>query len=74
MRESLLGSALAAAGADERGYLSHHQLLTDPKQALAENVDSFPLEEVADDLVGRHPCHSVIVVLPFVDPWLDRRV
>jgi hypothetical protein len=74
VRESLVGRALAAAGPDELGDLGLHRLLADPEQALAQVVDAFPLEEVADDLVGRHPCHLGHRGAPFVDPWRDRRV
>jgi hypothetical protein len=74
VRESLLGCALTVSGADELGHLRLHQLLADPQQALTQNVNTLALEEVADDLIGRHPCHLGHRGAPFVDPWLDRRV
>jgi len=46
---------LAAGGADQLRDLRLHQLLADPAQRLAQEVESFALEQVANDLLARHP-------------------
>jgi len=53
--EPLLRRPLAAAGADQLGHLRFHQLLADPAERLAQEVEALTLEQVADDLLGRHP-------------------
>jgi hypothetical protein len=55
MRQPLLRRTLAASSANELRYLGFHQLLHDPAQRLAQEVDAFLLEQVADDLLSRHP-------------------
>src|SRR6266498_4912209 len=42
-------------GADQLRHLRLHQLLHDPKQRLAQEVDAVFLEQVADHLLSRHP-------------------
>ena len=53
--QPLLGRPLAALGADQLGHLRLHQLLHDPDQRFAQVVDTLLLEQVADDLLSRHP-------------------
>src|SRR6266508_7019256 len=63
---------LAAGGADLLGDLRLHQLLADPAQALAQEVEALlVVEQVADDLLGRHPLRLGHRGAPFVDPWLE---
>jgi hypothetical protein len=42
--EPLLRRTLAAGGSDQLRHLRLHQLLTDPGQRLAQEVEPFPLE------------------------------
>src|SRR5262249_48723546 len=46
---------LAALGADQLGDLGLHQLLYDPAERLTQEVQPLALEQVADDLLARHP-------------------
>jgi hypothetical protein len=46
---------LTTLGADQLRHLSLHQLLHDPGQRLAQEIEALALEQVADDLLGRHP-------------------
>jgi hypothetical protein len=55
MREPLLRRPLAARGADQLRHLRLHQLLHHPGKRLAQKVDALTLEQVADDLLSRHP-------------------
>src|SRR5262249_20908341 len=55
MREPLLRHSLAAGGADLLRHLCLHQLLHDPAQRLAQEVEPLTLEQVANDLLARHP-------------------
>jgi hypothetical protein len=48
-------AALAALGANQLRHLHLHQLLHHPEQALLQEVEALTLEQVADDLLGRHP-------------------
>src|SRR6266545_543980 len=54
MRQPLL-AALPTLGTDQLRHLRLHQLLHDPKQRLAQEVDALLFEQVADDLLSRHP-------------------
>src|SRR6266511_4771676 len=45
----------AALGTDQLGDLRLHQLLHNPTQRLAQEVDALLLEQVTDDLLSRHP-------------------
>jgi hypothetical protein len=54
MREPL-GIALAALGADQLRHFDLHQLLHDPGERLAQEVEALALDQVADDLLSRHP-------------------
>jgi hypothetical protein len=54
MGQPLLRRPLAARGADQLRHLRLHQLLTDPSQRLAQEIEPFPLEQVADDPLARH--------------------
>jgi hypothetical protein len=67
LREALLGCPLAVGGADQIRDLGLHQLLADPGERLAQVVDPLPLEEVADDLVDRHPLDLGHRGAPFVE-------
>ncbi len=71
MREPLLGYSLAAGGTDELRHLRLHQLLADPGQRFAQEVEPLPLEQVADDLISRHPLRLGHRGAPFVDPWQE---
>jgi hypothetical protein len=50
-----LRCALAPLGADQLRHLCLHQLLHDPGKRLAQEIQTLALEQVADDLLGRHP-------------------
>src|SRR5262249_50737393 len=54
VRQPLL-APLAALCADQLRHLGLHQLLHDPAQTLAREVDALLVEQKADDLLGRHP-------------------
>src|SRR5439155_15241595 len=54
VRQPLL-AALTALGADQLRNLHLHQLLHHPGQRLAQEVEPALLEQVADDLLSRHP-------------------
>ena len=72
LRQPFLRGPLAAGGADLLGDLRLHQLLADPAQALAQEVEALlVVEQVADDLLGRHPLRLGHRGAPFVDPWLE---
>jgi hypothetical protein len=47
--------ALAALCPDQLRDLGLHEPLDDPAQRLAQEVGAVVLEQVADDLLGRHP-------------------
>jgi len=55
VRKPLLRRPLTPASADQLADLSLHQLLHDPRQRLAQEVETLTLEQVADDLLSRHP-------------------
>ena len=55
MGEPLLRGALAAVRADQLRHLRLHQLLHDPAQRLAQEVKPLALQQVADNLLNRHP-------------------
>jgi hypothetical protein len=46
---------LAALGTDQLRRLRLHQLLHDPGERLAQEIQALALKQLADDLVGRHP-------------------
>src|SRR5262249_43011649 len=53
--EPLLRHPLAEAGADQLRHLRLHQLLNNPAQALAQEIDPPLFKQKADDLLSRHP-------------------
>jgi hypothetical protein len=53
--QPLCRDALAAGGPDQLGDLGFHQLLHDPAQRLAQEIEPFAFEQVANDLLARHP-------------------
>jgi hypothetical protein len=55
VREPLLQRPLATLGAYQLRHLHFHQLLHDPEQALLQEVEPLSLEQVADNLLRRHP-------------------
>jgi hypothetical protein len=55
LRQPLLRRPLAASGADQLGHLRLHQLLADPAQRLAQEIEPLTLKQVANDLLSRHP-------------------
>ncbi len=55
VRQPLLPRPLTAGRADELGHLRLHQLLAHPGKRLAQEIKPLPLEQVADDLLSRHP-------------------
>jgi hypothetical protein len=74
VRQPLL-APLAALGADQLRHLHLHQLLHDPEQTLSQEVEPLLLEQVADDLLSRHPLRLGHRGAPFVvDLARNRRV
>ena len=67
MRQPLL-APLAVLGADQLRHLRLHQLLHDPAQTLAQEVDALVFKQEADDLLSRHPLRLGHRGAPFVDP------
>src|SRR6266536_2452519 len=67
MREPLLRRPLTATRADQLGHLHLHQLLHDPGERLAQEIEPLPLEQVADDLLSRHPLRLGHRGAPFVE-------
>ena len=66
-REPLLRGPLAAGGAHELAHLRLHQLLANPGERLAQEVETLTVEQVADDLFGRHPLRLGHRGAPFVE-------
>jgi hypothetical protein len=66
VREALLGRPLAAGGTDQLRHLYLDQLLHDPGQRLAQEVEALLLEQVADDLSAVILFVSAIAVTPLV--------
>jgi hypothetical protein len=55
VRKALLRRPLAPARPDQLGHLRLHQLLADPAQRLTQEIEPLALEQVADNLLSRHP-------------------
>ena len=67
MGGAILG-ALAVLGADQLGDLGVHQPLHEPPERLAQEVGVVLLEQVADDLIGRHALPLGHRGAPLVEP------
>jgi hypothetical protein len=55
MRQPLIRRPLTTRGTDELRHLCLHQLLHNPGQRLAQEIEPLLLHQVADDLLSRHP-------------------
>jgi hypothetical protein len=72
MSEPLLRRPLPVGGANELRHLRLHQLLHDPSQRLAQEIEPILLQQVADDLLNRHPLRlGHRGDSPLVAPWQE---
>jgi hypothetical protein len=55
VRRTILGSALAALGADQLRHLELHQLRRDRLHGFADHVGVLIEQHLPDDLLDRHP-------------------
>jgi hypothetical protein len=55
VRRAVLGTALAALGADQLGHLELHQLRRDGLDRLADHIGVLIEQHLPDDLLDRHP-------------------